>query len=338
MSTIRPVVAALLIAGPVAAQETTNNPFPDPIPASEGMIVVGLEEFATLPDIDGAAARPMVLVDEPSSERLFVNDMWGLLYGISYSGDVTQYLDVREPRWGVAVQTPPEVVRIMEVGLQSFAFHPHFNEPGTMRIGIIGSGLIGGAVGLQWARAGHEILFSSRHPEELMDLVQRAGSRTRAGLPAEAAEFGDVVFVAVPYAALPQVGRDYAPLMEGKVVIDCGNPYPRRDGPMAAEALEKGTGVASAEFLPGVRLVRAFNAIGSRSVDREAHREGEKVAIPIAGDDEEAVRIASELVVDAGFDPVVVGGLSRAREFDQGSAVYVRDMTAAELREALGLG
>ena len=66
--------------------------------------------------------------------------------------------------------------------------------------------------------------------------------------------------------------------------------------------------------------------------------EGEKVAIPIAGDDEEAVRIASELVVDAGFDPVVVGGLSRAREFDQGSAVYVRDMTAAELREALGLG
>lgn len=211
-------------------------------------------------------------------------------------------------------------------------------RPGTMRIGIIGSGLIGGAVGLQWARAGHEILFSSRHPEELMDLVQRAGSRTRAGFPAEAAEFGDVVFVAVPYAALPQVGRDYAPLMEGKVVIDCGNPYPRRDGPMAAEALEKGTGVASAEFLPGVRLVRAFNAIGSRSVDREAHREGEKVAIPIAGDDEEAVRIASELVVDAGFDPVVVGGLSRAREFDQGSAVYVRDMTAAELREALGLG
>ena len=135
MSTIRPVVAALLIAGPVAAQETTNNPFPDPIPASEGMIVVGLEEFATLPDIDGAAARPMVLVDEPSSERLFVNDMWGLLYGISYSGDVTQYLDVREPRWGVALQTPPEVVRIMEVGLQSFAFHPHFNEPGTTGYG-----------------------------------------------------------------------------------------------------------------------------------------------------------------------------------------------------------
>ncbi len=205
------------------------------------------------------------------------------------------------------------------------------------RIGIIGSGRIGGAVGLKWAEAGHEILFSSRHPEELAGLVERAGPRTRAGLPAEAAAFGEVVLIAVPYAALPQVGQDYAPLMQGKVVIDCGNPYPQRDGPMAAEALEKGTGVASAEFLPGVRLVRAFNAIGSGSVETKAHREGEKVAIPIAGDDEDALRIVSALVVDAGFDPVVVGSLARAREFDQGSAVYVKDMTAAQLREALGL-
>ena len=209
--------------------------------------------------------------------------------------------------------------------------------PAASRIGIIGSGNIGGAVGLQWAAAGHEILFSSRHPEELTGLVERAGHGARAGLPGEAAEFGEIVFIAVPYAALPQVGRDYGPLMQGKVVIDCGNPYPRRDGPMAEEALAKGTGVASAEFLPGVRLVRAFNAISSRSVEREAHRTGERVGIPIAGDDEDAVRIVSDLVRDAGFDPVVVGPLARAREFDQGSAVYVKDMTAAELRVALGL-
>ncbi len=205
------------------------------------------------------------------------------------------------------------------------------------RIGIIGSGNIGGAVGLKWAEAGHEILFSSRHPEELTELVEQAGPRTRAGLPAEAAAFGEVVLIAVPYAALPQVGRDYAPLMRGKVVIDCGNPYPGRDGPMAEDALAKGTGVASAEFLPGVRLVRAFNAINYRSVEREAHRAGEKVGIPIAGDDQDAIRIVSDLVVDAGFDPVVVGPLARAREFDQGSPVYVTNMTAAQLREALGL-
>ena len=205
---------------------------------------------------------------------------------------------------------------------------------GAMRIGIIGSGLIGGSVGLRWAEAGHEILFSSRHPEELTDLVDQGGPKPRAGMPAEAAEFGDVVMIAVPYAALPQVGQDYGPLMQGKVVIDCGNPYPRRDGPMAAEALEKGTGVASAEFLPGVRLVRAFNAVSYRTVRRDDHSQ---VAIPIAGDDQEALRIVSELVVDAGFAPVVVGSLARAREFDQGQPVYVTDMTAAQLREALGL-
>jgi hypothetical protein len=127
-------VLGLLIAAPAAAQ-LTNDPFPDPIPASAGAIVVGLEEFANLPDVDGATARPMLLVDEPGSGRLFVNDMWGLLHGITYDGRVSQYLDVREPRWGVAVNTPPEVVPIMEVGLQSFAFHPQFNAPGTAGYG-----------------------------------------------------------------------------------------------------------------------------------------------------------------------------------------------------------
>lgn len=209
--------------------------------------------------------------------------------------------------------------------------------PQGMRIGVIGSGRIGGAVGLQWARAGHEILFSSRNPEELTELVERAGPGTRAGFPGEAAEFGEVVFIAVPYAALPQIGEDHGLAMRGKVVIDCSNPYPERDGPMAEEALAKGAGIASAEYIPGVRMVRAFNAINYRSVESEAHRAGEKVGIPIAGDDEEAVRIASSLVTDAGFDPVIVGPLSRAREFDQGTPVYVTNMTAAELSAALEL-
>jgi predicted dinucleotide-binding enzyme len=208
---------------------------------------------------------------------------------------------------------------------------------GSRRIGIIGSGEQGGAVGLLWAKAGHEILFSSRHPEELAELVQRAGPRTRAGLPREAATFGDVVLVAVPYGALPQVGQDYAALMRGKVVIDCCNPRADRDGPMADEAIRKGTGVASAEYLPGVRLVRALNALSAVQVEREAHRAGEKLGIPIAADDPEATRIAVELVVDAGFDPVVVGPLARAREFDRGTPVYVRGMTAAQLKAALKL-
>lgn len=208
---------------------------------------------------------------------------------------------------------------------------------GSMRIGIIGSGNMGGAVGLQWARAGHEVLFSSRNPSDLNELVGRAGPRARSGYPEEAATFGPVVFIAVPYGALPQIGSDYAQLMQGKVVIDCGNPRADRDGPMADDAIARGTGVASAGYLPGVRLVRAFNALSFQQVEREAHRAGEKIGIPIASDDAEAIQLTSDLVVDAGFDPVVVGGLERAREFDRGTPVYVRGLTAAQLREALGL-
>lgn len=206
-----------------------------------------------------------------------------------------------------------------------------------MKIGLIGSGQQGGALGLLWAKAGHEVLFSSRHPENLKDLVGRAGPKARAGTPQEAATFGDVILIAVPYGATPQVGRDYAPLMKGKIVIDCGNPREDRDGPMANDAIAKGTGVASAEYLPGVRLVRAFNAISFTMLQKEAHRAGERVGIPVAGDDRAAVETVAGLVVAAGFDPVVVGNLARAKEFDRGTPVYVKGMTARQLREALKL-
>ena len=156
-------------------------------------------------------------------------------------------------------------------------------------------------------------------------------------MPREAAAFGEVILIAIPYGALPQVGRDLAGELAGKVVLDVGNPYPERDGPMAEEALTKGTGVASAEFLPGVRLVRAFNAINYKVLSSEAHRAGERVGIPLAGDDQAALAVASRLVEDAGCEPVVVGPLARAKDFDRGSSVYVKVLTARELRQRLGL-
>lgn len=206
-----------------------------------------------------------------------------------------------------------------------------------LSIGIIGSGNMGGGLGKLWAEAGHPVFFSSRNPEELAPLVAEAGPNAQAGTPEEAARFGDVVLIAVPYGALPQIGEDYASLMEGKVVIDLGNPRADRDGPMADDAIERGTGVASAEYLPGTRLVRAFNAIAYTMLEDPTNDAGETIGIPIAGDDPEAVAIAEQLVREAGFDPVVVGGLDTARQFDRGTPVYVRGMTAAELRSALGI-
>jgi len=210
-------------------------------------------------------------------------------------------------------------------------------KPAPVKIGIIGSGHIGGTLAALWVQAEHEVLISSRHPEELQALARSLGPRAHVGTPREAALFGPVVLISVPYGALPQIGRDLRTELSGKIVLDTGNPYPQRDGEMALAARREGTGAASAQFLPGVRLVRAFNAINSGDLKSEAHRQGEPIAIPLAGDDAQALEVAQQLVRDAGFAPVVVGPLSRAREFDVGTAVYTRLLTAPQLRQALGL-
>ena len=206
-----------------------------------------------------------------------------------------------------------------------------------MKIGIIGAGHIGGTLAKLWAQAGHEVMISSRHPEDLKSLAQSLGPKAKVGTPREAAAFGDVVVVSIPYAATPQLGKDLAKELSGKIVLDTGNPYPSRDGPMAEDARKRGTGVTSAEFLPGTKLVRAFNAINASPLATEAHRSGEKVGIPLAGNDPQALKVAEQLVRDAGFDPVVVGGLDRAREFDVGTPVYVKSYTASEIRKQLKL-
>lgn len=109
----------------------TNEPFPQPIARDEGVIAVRLREFASLPDIDGTAARLMTLVEEPATRRLFVSDMRGVLYALSADGrTVAPYLDVRDPKWSLPVQSEGR-----ERGLQSFAFHPQFAQAGTPGFG-----------------------------------------------------------------------------------------------------------------------------------------------------------------------------------------------------------
>lgn len=202
----------------------------------------------------------------------------------------------------------------------------------SLRIGIIGTGKIGGALARHWARAGHQLVISSRHPERLEALAGELGPGVRTGTPAEAAEFGEVVLVSVPYGAMPQIGRDYAGLMAGKVVLDTGNPFVGRDGPMAQDAQRKGAGIASAEFLPGVRLVRAFNCIPAYSLANRADREPARIAIPIASDDTQALEVAARLVDDAGFDAVIVGDLRRSRAFDLGQPLAHGNLSATELQ------
>jgi hypothetical protein len=130
MPTTRVLVAVLLMVSCASAQ-TTNDPFPQPIAATEGVVRVSFVEFASVPDIAGQPARMMLLVDEPGTRRLFVNDMRGPLYSVSYDGrTVTQYIDINAASWGVNVNSMGN-----ERGFQSFAFHPQFNQPGTPGFG-----------------------------------------------------------------------------------------------------------------------------------------------------------------------------------------------------------
>jgi hypothetical protein len=132
------LAAGLLTAAPATQQPTqpptpplTDDPFPTPIAATEGVVTVSFREFASLPDVDGEAARTMHLVDEPGTKRLIVSDMNGLLYTVSYNGQtVTPYLDLRDPKWAVPVQSQGS-----ERGFQSFVFHPQFSQRGTPGFG-----------------------------------------------------------------------------------------------------------------------------------------------------------------------------------------------------------
>ena len=210
-------------------------------------------------------------------------------------------------------------------------------DSAKLRIGIIGSGHIGGTIGGLWVKAGHPVMFSSRHPDELKELVANLGPLARAGTVAQAIEFGDVIFVAVPYGALPQIGQDNKDALKGKIVLDACNAVLTRDGTIANEADRDGIGVTSQRLLSGTRLVRAFNTLSYMIFAREANRPDPKLAIPIAGDDPEAVKVAAGLVRDAGFEPVVVGRLADASRFQRGAPGYGQSVTAAELKQTLSL-
>ena len=206
------------------------------------------------------------------------------------------------------------------------------SKSSSTRIGVIGSGNIGSTVGRLWIKAGHQVLFSSRNPENLKQLVDSLGPLAQAGTVRDALTFGDAALLAVPYGAYPQIGKDYAQELAGKIVLDAGNAVPSRDGEISKEAGELGIGFTSAKYLPKARIVRAFNTLSYLVLASNAHRAGEPMAIPIAGDDKEALALASKLIRDAGFDPVIIGSLESARLFARGGPLYGQQVTAKEMQ------
>jgi predicted dinucleotide-binding enzyme len=213
-----------------------------------------------------------------------------------------------------------------------------------MRIGILGAGHIGSTVGRLWMKAGHEICFGTRHPEDLIDRVATLANdgngapTARTGSPLDAATFGEVILLAIPLGVVPELSRTLGSALAGKVVLDATNPYPERDGDVARQALARGSSRWTAAQLPGARVVKAFNMQLYTALEAEAHkaeRPGDGLAVALASDDADALQVAERLVRDAGFEPVIVGPLDRGRAFDPGTRHYGSGVHAAELRRDL---
>ncbi len=203
-----------------------------------------------------------------------------------------------------------------------------------MQIGIIGAGFIGRALATLAVKSGHDVMISnSRHPRTLGSTAVAIGCRI--GTAQDAAEFGEVVFVAIPLLAYQELPA--APLA-GKIVVDANNYYPQRDG--AIEALDKHETTTSellAVHLAGAKVVKAFNAILQGDLEKDGRPTGapDRRALPIAGDDAQAKQIVTRLIDDFGFDTVDAGPLSEGWRFERAKPAYCIALEVARLKQAL---
>ena len=205
-----------------------------------------------------------------------------------------------------------------------------------MRIGIIGAGMIGGTLGALLARAGHDVALSnSRGADSLREAVDRIGNGVRAMSVDEAATWGDVVVLAVPWRkpeALPP-----ADLVAGKIVVDAMNPY--REGGGLHDLGTSSSSEETAKRLPGARVVKAFNTIYHKHLEANGTPDlpvDDRHAVFVAGDDDEAKRVVSELIEQIGFAPVDTGSLrDGGRRQQPGTSIYNMPMRGREARDII---
>ena len=205
----------------------------------------------------------------------------------------------------------------------------------SLKIGMIGAGRIGGNLAKLWADAGYKVMISARKLDEVQKLAAEIGPNVTAGTPDQAAAFGDVVVVSVPYSAIAQVGHDYAAQLKGKIVLDTCNPKGKDYLALTPEEKAEGSGVVDQRLLPGTRLVKAFNTVQSTVLISAAHRSGELAGVPLSGDDKQALAVARQLVIDAGYEPVMAGDLKSAQIYDSYTPFHTTGMSASEVRRLL---
>ncbi len=205
-----------------------------------------------------------------------------------------------------------------------------------MKIGIIGSGNIGGNLGKHWAKVGHEVMFSSRHPEELKPMAEKAGAKT--GTTEETAAFGEVILLAIPYGKVPDLAQQIGNL-DNKILIDAANPYPQRDGDVAQKVIDDksqtATGYVASQF-PGAKTVKAFNSIYFKVIEEKAFLRGDdRIAVQVCSDDEQAKETVKQLIEDIGFAPQDLGDLSKGVLFEPDAPLYNQNLKIGEAEKLL---
>jgi 8-hydroxy-5-deazaflavin:NADPH oxidoreductase len=201
-----------------------------------------------------------------------------------------------------------------------------------MRIGIIGPGHIGGNCARRFLVSGkHEVKLSfSRDPHKLARLARELGDRASFGTPSEAVTFADFVVISVPWDTIPEALRQAGSLL-GKIIIDTTNQFGRQNLPSQGQT----AAAFNASRMPGARYTKSFNTLTARFQAETADRKGaEKVVQWICGDDSDAKRIVSELIEDAGYVPVDLGGTEKCQVMEaprRKGAVYGEEYRAADV-------
>jgi len=183
-----------------------------------------------------------------------------------------------------------------------------------MRIGILGSGLMGGKLGTVWARAGHEVVFSySRGKEKLNKVARDARGKARAGTPSEAANDDDVLLLAVHWSRIDDVLKQAGDL-SGRVIVSCSLPMNADDTDLVIAHTSSGA-EELAKKVPKTRVVSAFGTVPSEVLFDvfESRRKATRPSLVYCGDDSRSKKTTAELIRDVGFDPVDAGSLRIAR-------------------------
>ncbi|WP_423822246.1 NAD(P)-binding domain-containing protein [Salinisphaera sp. SPP-AMP-43] len=217
----------------------------------------------------------------------------------------------RQARLGFVV-----LVLAAVVGLASTA-HAETGQapkPGQV-IAMIGAGDVGSTLGTLWAAAGYHVIFATRHPDQLDEVVAAAGHGAEASAVGPAIQQADIVALAVPYKAEPAIARQYGSALKGRILVDADNAFSGRDGEVATQAEQMGEALYSAKLFSGTRFIRAFNMISASRYPAPGNLDATNFDVVYTTNDDSVRSVAEDLIRATGGTPVYKGDLANAPEY-----------------------